>query len=672
MSNSIRKLVHFGATLAALCLAVLTPAQAGTMSIAWNPVAEADLAGYRVYYGTSAGSYSQNVDVGNVTSTTLTGLTDCTTWYVAVKAYDTAGNLSQTYSNQVSGWPRPTISSSNPSTVEQGATLSLTLTGSNFQSGATVQFSNPGVTVNSVTVNSCTQLTVAVAVGAAAAAGATNVEVINADQVFGAGTGVLTVQAAVAPTVASTAPADGATGVAVTVKPTVTFSEAMLGSSITSATVKLLDDTGAAVAQAAGSPALSANGLTATITPAASLTAGKTYRIQVAGGATGAKDLASHPLAATYTQTTGFTTVADTTPPAISAVASGSVTATTAQITWTTDEAADSQVFYRKTGETAYQQTAVDASKVTSHTVNLAGLAPQTAYEYYVRSVDAAGNAAQSSPNKNFNTPANAFSYLRFEAESGNLVLPVRTQSGPDTFGGSYIDTPAGTPAGTASNPAGTATFGFNVPAAGSWKLWLRMYGPATASDSWFESVDGAARQAVTATTTGTWVWIAGRTYNLTTGLHALELGGREAQARIDRVLLTDDPTFTPTEQAVGDQTPPGAVTAFTAEAADAAVTLSWTNPATDYAKTVVRYRTDGQYPVSPVDGLAATTKNGTAGAADSFVHGGLTNGTAYVYSAFALDAAGNVSAAAKATATPQAQNLPPAPVSNLRRTDIK
>jgi predicted phage tail protein len=348
------------------------------------------------------------------------------------------------------------------------------------------------------------------------------------------------------------------------------------------------------------------------------------------------------------------------------------VTATTAQITWTTDEAADSQVFYRVTGAAAYQQTAVNPAKVTSHTVALAGLSPQSAYEYYVRSVDAAGNAAQSSPNKTFNTPANAYSYLRFETEGGNLVAPVRTQSGPDTFGGAYIDTPAGTPAGTASNPAGTATFGFNAPAAGSWKLWLRMYGPGTASDSWFESVDGAARQAVTATTTGSWIWIAGRTYDLTAGLHALELGGREAQARIDRVLLTDDPTFTPTEQAVGDQAPPGTVTAFGAAAADAAVTLSWTNPAGDYAKTVIRYRTDGQYPVSPVDGFAATTDSGTAGAADSFVHGGLTNGTTYVYGAFALDAAGNVSAAAQASATPQAANLPPAPVANLRRTDIK
>src|SRR5205085_11102400 len=40
----------------------------------------------------------------------------------------------------------------------------------------------------------------------------------------------------------------------------------------------------------------------------------------------------------------------DTTPPTISAVASSGVTATAATITWTTDEASDSQVDYGKTG----------------------------------------------------------------------------------------------------------------------------------------------------------------------------------------------------------------------------------------------------------------------------------------------------------------------------------
>ena len=76
--------------MAILVLAVLTlaaaPAGAGSMPLAWDPVDDEDLQGYRVYYGTAPGSYSDSVDVGNATSHTLTGLTDCTRYYVAVKA----------------------------------------------------------------------------------------------------------------------------------------------------------------------------------------------------------------------------------------------------------------------------------------------------------------------------------------------------------------------------------------------------------------------------------------------------------------------------------------------------------------------------------------------------------------------------------------------------------
>jgi hypothetical protein len=45
-------------------------------------------------------------------------------------------------------------------------------------------------------------------------------------------------------------------------------------------------------------------------------------------------------------------------------------------------------------------------------------------------------------------------------------------------------------------------------------------------------------------------------------------------------------------------------------------------------------------------------------------------NGTAYRYAIFAVDAVGNVSTKATAIGTPQ-DNLPPANVQSLRRTDV-
>jgi Purple acid Phosphatase, N-terminal domain len=84
--------------------------------------------------------------------------------------------------------------------------------------------------------------------------------------------------------------------------------------------------------------------------------------------------------------------------PVISAVASGSLTATSGTITWTTDEAADSQVEYGLT--TGYgTSTALDATMVMSHSVVVSGLSASTLYHYRVKSKDAANNQATGSDN---------------------------------------------------------------------------------------------------------------------------------------------------------------------------------------------------------------------------------------------------------------------------------
>lgn len=58
-----------------------------------------DLAGYKIYYGTSSRNYTQEVVVGNTNTYTLT-LADGATYYFTVIAYDTLGNESE-YSNEV-------------------------------------------------------------------------------------------------------------------------------------------------------------------------------------------------------------------------------------------------------------------------------------------------------------------------------------------------------------------------------------------------------------------------------------------------------------------------------------------------------------------------------------------------------------------------------------------
>src|SRR5205823_7990155 len=74
----------------------------------------------------------------------------------------------------------PTISSVSPSTGLQGANLTVTVTGTNFQAGASAAV-GAGITVSSTTMVSSTQLSVALVIGATAAMGARDVTVTNPD-----------------------------------------------------------------------------------------------------------------------------------------------------------------------------------------------------------------------------------------------------------------------------------------------------------------------------------------------------------------------------------------------------------------------------------------------------------------------------------------------------------
>jgi chitodextrinase len=60
-----------------------------------------DLAGYRLYYGTSTGNYTESFDAANVTQYTVGNLPTGLYYYFAVTAYDTQGNESA-YSTEIS------------------------------------------------------------------------------------------------------------------------------------------------------------------------------------------------------------------------------------------------------------------------------------------------------------------------------------------------------------------------------------------------------------------------------------------------------------------------------------------------------------------------------------------------------------------------------------------
>lgn len=67
-------------------------ASAQTVTAAWDRNTDSNTAGYRLYYGSSSGSYATNVDVGNQISHQLT-LSPGQTYYFVVRAYNSASQL---------------------------------------------------------------------------------------------------------------------------------------------------------------------------------------------------------------------------------------------------------------------------------------------------------------------------------------------------------------------------------------------------------------------------------------------------------------------------------------------------------------------------------------------------------------------------------------------------
>ena len=87
--------------------------------------------------------------------------------------------------------------------------------------------------------------------------------------------------------------------------------------------------------------------------------------------------------------------ISDTTAPVLSTVAVSGITSGGATMTWTTNEASNTQVDYGTT--TAYgSSSTLNSTLVTGHSATLSGLLPGTVYHCRAKSSDAAGNLATS------------------------------------------------------------------------------------------------------------------------------------------------------------------------------------------------------------------------------------------------------------------------------------
>jgi IPT/TIG domain len=256
--------------------------------------------------------------------------------------------------------PAPTVASITPANGPSSGGTSVTVGGTNIQTGATATIG--GVALSGVTVVDAATITGTT--GAHAASTSNLVVVTNPDAQSGTCACTYTYDPAPAPTVTGVSPASGSTvgGTSVSISgagfqsgATVSFG----GAALTSVSV------------------VNATTITGT----------------TASHGVGTVDvLVTNPDAQSGSCSGCYSYVV--TAPVISNVRS-TANSRNATITWTTDVAADSQVEYGRT--TAYGSlSALDSTLVTSHSLTLTGLSRRTTYHYRVYSRNAAGALAIS------------------------------------------------------------------------------------------------------------------------------------------------------------------------------------------------------------------------------------------------------------------------------------
>src|SRR3989475_6293918 len=142
--------VFVACVLTVLCSLSPTSSSAAQVTLTWDANTDPDLAGYKLYYGTSSRSYQLSVDVGNVTSYTLSGLLEGQIYYFAATAYTVSHNESG-FSNEVSkaiaDVTPPTVSLTAPANgaTVSGTAVTVSASASDNLGVAGVQFKLNGV-----------------------------------------------------------------------------------------------------------------------------------------------------------------------------------------------------------------------------------------------------------------------------------------------------------------------------------------------------------------------------------------------------------------------------------------------------------------------------------------------------------------------------------------------
>jgi len=142
------------------------------------------------------------------------------------------------------------------------------------------------------------------------------------------------------------------------------------------------------------------------------------------------------------------------------------------------------------------------------------------------------------------------------EAEKHNSIqAPMVVASSNQTFEGQYVHTPAGAGDNLSLSIGGQVEYTFDISTTRNYYLWARVLAATDGGDSFWVSADnGPWIQWNTFTSNAAWQWrpidnLAHSNaipFSLQAGRHTLKIKHRDAGVGIDKILITDDPSFTP------------------------------------------------------------------------------------------------------------------------------
>jgi hypothetical protein len=168
--------------------------------------------------------------------------------------------------------------------------------------------------------------------------------------------------------------------------------------------------------------------------------------------------------------------------------------------------------------------------------------------------------------------PAAAAVVIDIEAESAAVTAPMSVVDDANASGGKTAMANQNS-AGSGWDPKGSVVITFNAPAAGTYWVWAHVYGPGAMgiSDSFFTSMDGKNQEFFDLAERpwgliwNKWHWTTltardglkhiarvTKAYPLAKGEHKLMFGGRKAGCKIDRIIITNDPSVSSS----GEQAP--------------------------------------------------------------------------------------------------------------------